>query len=418
MLTFLFLFFFSDAMLTAGEPAVVIQLDKQYVPVQREGKIVSHKTAYFGKIYVGAPAPQNFTVVFDTGSAHLFLPSRSCTTESCLKHKRYDQTKSGSALAIDHTGKEVAMGSSDRDQVAISFGTGEVTGEFISETVCLTERFGDHQVDGLPVDCAKARVILADQMTEEPFYSFDFDGVMGLSLAGLAVDPEFSVFGQLTRNKKTSDFQPQFGYFLSDSDDVPSEICFGGHDSRRYSNEVQWVPVHRPSLGFWQVKVLSVSVGGKALPFCEDGSCVAIADTGTSLLGVPRQAAQQVHRGLARKASESTSDCRKQPGPELVFELEGGVFLSLGAADYSRAAPMQMQSPKGTQTICRASLLPVDKTPALGDKAFILGEPMMRRYYTAYDWQQKQVGFALARQPSPSEGVAQHRVIGSPEVHV
>jgi len=312
------------------------------------------------------------------------------------------------------------MGSGERDQVAISFGTGEVTGEFISETVCLTEQFGDLQGDNSPADCAKARVILADQMTEEPFRSFEFDGVMGLSLAGLAVDPEFSVFEQLTRGKDPSKFQPQFGYFLSDSDAVPSEICFGGHDPRRYSNEVQWVPVHQPRLGFWQVKVLSVSVGGKALPFCEGGSCVAIADTGTSLLGVPRQAAQQLHRSLARKATESNSelDCRQQPGPELVFELEGGVFLSLGAVDYSRAAPMQIQSPKGSQTICRASLLPVDKTPALGDKAFILGEPMMRRYYTAYDWQQKQVGFALARQPSPSEGVAQHRVIGSPEVHV
>jgi len=312
------------------------------------------------------------------------------------------------------------MGSGERDQVAISFGTGEVTGEFISETVCLTEQFGDRQGDDFPADCAKARVILADQMTEEPFRSFEFDGVMGLSLAGLAVDPEFSVFEQLTRGKDPSKFQPQFGYFLSDSDAVPSEVCFGGHDSRRYSNEVQWVPVHRPSLGFWQVKVLSVSVGGKALPFCEDGSCVAIADTGTSLLGVPRQAAQHLHRSLARKASESNSklDCREQSGPELVFELEGGVFLSLGAADYSRAAPMQIQSAKGSQTICRASLLPVDKTPALGDKAFILGEPMMRRYYTAYDWQQKQVGFALALQPSQSEGIAQHRIIGSPEVHV
>jgi len=32
----------------------------------------------------------------------------------------------------------------------------------------------------------------------------------------------------------------------------------------------------------------------------------------------------------------------------------------------------------------------------LGPKLFILGEPILHRYYTVYDWEQKKVGFALA----------------------
>lgn len=39
------------------------------------------------------------------------------------------------------------------------------------------------------------------------------------------------------------------------------------------------------------------------------------------------------------------------------------------------------------QTVCRATLLPVDPSPSLGMKAFILGEPMLRKYYTVYDWE-------------------------------
>lgn len=395
-----------------GEPAVVIPLDKQYVPVHRDGKIVSYKTAYFGRIFVGAPEPQNFTVVFDTGSGHFFLPSMGCESESCRRHKRYDFLASGSAKPIDHTGQEVTADVGERDQVAISFGTGEVSGDFVEETFCLTKHTGGFK--DMPLDCTKVRVIAATQMTEEPFNSFEFDGVIGLGLASLAVDPAFSVFEQLAKSSK---FLPQFGYFLSDRDDVPSEVSFGGHDERRLASDLQWSPVHKPELGFWQVKVLSVTVGGQKLPLCEDG-CAAIADTGTSLLGAPRQAAQQLHRLLARKAPEASSDldCRDFEGPDIVFELEGGVTLVIGAREYSRAAPMQvLRAGLPTQVVCRASLLPVDKSPALGSKAFILGEPMLRKYYTVYDWQRKQVGFALSKQPQPEENPATHRVYGAPQ---
>jgi len=407
------------AVLKSMASQVVIPLDKQYVPVERDNKVVSYKTAYFGTIFVGSPQPQNFSVVFDTGSGHFFLPSKSCSSETCKKHKHFDLDASASGVPIDHKGQPVSAEVAERDEVAISFGTGEVTGDFIQETVCLTEHSGSSG-EGLPEDCAKVRVILGKEMTEEPFSSFAFDGVMGLGLASLAVDSTFSVFEQLATKEGAgaSDFLPQFAYFLSDRDDVPSEVSFGGHDPRRMASELVWAPVHKPKLGFWQVKVLRVSIGDKPLPLCDDGSCVAIADTGTSLLGAPRQLAQQLHRFLARKVVNEPAenlDCRDFPGPELTFELEGGVRVVMGSKEYSRAAPMKvMTKTQAEQVVCRASLLPVDATPALGSKAFILGEPMLRKYYTAYDWKQKRVGFALAKQPSAPEGSIQHRVLGSP----
>ncbi|CAE8689828.1 unnamed protein product, partial [Polarella glacialis] len=419
----------ASAAAAAQSPAVVIPLDKQYVPVLKDDRIVSYKTAYFGTIFMGSPQPQNFTVVFDTGSGHFFLPSTSCKSDTCKRHKRYDSRISASAVDIDHRGQKIAADASQRDQVAISFGTGEVTGEFIDETVCLTEHSGlTSSTEGLPQDCTRVRVVMATEMTQEPFSTFHFDGVMGLGLETLAVDPGFSVFEQLVARKRQN-FAPSFGYFLSDNDDVPSEISFGGHDPRRMASEMQWVPAQKPELGFWQVKVLSISVGSEQLPLCADGSCVAVADTGTSLLGVPRQAAQRLHWLLARKVPENPSeiDCRDFPGPDLVFELEGGVRLTLGAKEYSRPTAMKVEQSqtKKSQVVCRASLLPVDSSQALGLKSFILGEPMLRKYYTAYDWQQRKVGFALAKQPAVATDAAQalqtevprqHHVIGAPPV--
>ncbi|CAK0867165.1 unnamed protein product [Prorocentrum cordatum] len=116
---------------------VTIPLDKQYVPVVRKNHVVSYKTAYFGKVSLGMPqqGTQVFTVLFDTGSGHFFLPSAACETETCVRHRRYDARASSSAVDIDHEGLEVAANATGRDQVAVAYGTGEIVGEFVRETV-------------------------------------------------------------------------------------------------------------------------------------------------------------------------------------------------------------------------------------------------------------------------------------------
>jgi len=397
-------------------PIVTIPLSKQYAPVNRNNRTVAYKTAYFGTIYLGLETPQSFTVVFDTGSGHLFVPSLACEGEACRQHRRFDRGASRTAVDLDHSGAAVAANATTRDQVAIAFGTGEVTGDFVRETVCLADPTTQQGAAGA---CTSVRVVLATEMTEEPFQTFKFDGVLGLGLESLAVDPEFSFFNQMAKLNGLK--EARFGYFLSRTDSVPSEISFGGHDERRVASELQWVPVHQPELGFWQLKVRGVSVGGEPLPFCEAGDCVAIADTGTSLIGVPRQAGQRLHWLLARKVPDNPSeiDCRGFPGPELVFDLGDGVKLTVGPEDYSRATAMRVLQNKNnhSQVVCRASLLPVDDDEVLGPKAWILGEPVLRKYYTAYDWRRRQIGFAPAVQPESApaaEEPPQHVVYGAP----
>mmetsp|Transcript_64099 Transcript_64099/g.161507 ORF Transcript_64099/g.161507 Transcript_64099/m.161507 type:complete len:472 (-) Transcript_64099:22-1437(-) len=378
---------------------ITMPLDKQYVPVVRNGAIVAHKTAYFGKVFVGSPTPQEFTVVFDTGSGHVFLPSKECGSETCGKHRRYDRSASASAVDINYDGSPVAEGE-DRDEVSVVYGTGDIVGSFVRDSVCLSSTSSSHSAIGNT--CTSVRVILATEMTEQPFSAFRFDGVIGLGLDALALDPEFSFFGQMAKAGGLA--EARFGYFLSHSDAVPSEISFGGHDSRRVASELQWAPVHRPELGYWQAQIRSISIGGQELEVCQDGSCTAIADTGTSLLGVPKQALRKVHVQLARKVPGDPErlDCRQFDGPEIHIELSSGVRLQLGPEDYSRAAAMRVQqnSTNRTQVVCRASLMPVEPDASLGAKAWILGEPVLRKYYTAYDWQAKQIGFALAVQPT------------------
>lgn len=388
-----------------------MQLTKQYVPVEVNGKSVIHKTAYFGTVYVGYPTTQKFTVVFDTGSAHFFLPSSACKSGPCLLHNRYNRSLSNSAVDIDHDGSVVSQDATERDQVSIAYGTGEIAGEFVNEVVCLAappsgqaEAAVDTKAPSWDTaeHCAQARVVLAREMTEEPFRKFKFDGVLGLGMEALSLNPAFNFFAQMSRAKHV---EPVFAVYLAQDDRVPSEISFGGHDTTRMGGPMQWVPVAAPQHGYWQVKIKRAFVGSQPVAICEAGDCQAILDTGTSLLGVPKESTQKFHMMLARKlpaggaGSGDDVDCRQAPGVPLRFELEDGLVVQVEAEDYSRPAPMVVPSKTGgaPTSVCRASLLPIDM-PVLGPKVFIWGEPVLRRYYTAYDLGKKQIGIALARQ--------------------
>jgi hypothetical protein len=270
------------------------------------------------------------------------------------------------------------------------------------------------------------RIITASEMTDEPFSSFAFDGVLGLGLSALAVDPEFSYFGQVVKTDILP--EPRFGFFLSSNDEVPSEISFGGHDERRVSGEPVWVPVVQPELGYWQVSIKSLKIGGVSLPICDAGKCVGIVDSGTSLMGVPSQAIRDIHMKLARKVvgDPPELDCRQVGGLAMVFDL-GGFEVALGPEDYSRPLAMRVQSNTTgkTQVVCRASLLPVDMGVE-SDKPlqWILGEPVLRKYYTAFDWKRQEIGFAIAKQPLPGEMSSEgsqtvtHSVLGAPSAEL
>ena len=102
-------------------------------------------------------------------------------------------------------------------------------------------------------------------MSSDPFDTFSFDGVLGLALEALAVKPEFSYFGQMMRANKLEDYR--FAYFLAHGD-VGSEISLGGYDERRLKSKIAWLPIDNPELGYWQLRIRSVTIAGDTIASC------------------------------------------------------------------------------------------------------------------------------------------------------
>eukprot|EP00440_Ansanella_granifera_P060714 gb/GFBE01065804.1/.p2 GENE.gb/GFBE01065804.1/~~gb/GFBE01065804.1/.p2 ORF type:complete len:304 (-),score=82.30 gb/GFBE01065804.1/:40-951(-) len=271
-------------------------------------------------------------------------------------------------------------------------------------------------------------------MSEQPFSLFQFDGILGLGLEALGLAPSFSFFGQMVAQRPS--MQPRFSVFLARSDDGFSSISFGGHDSSKAATNVHWADVAMPELGYWQVQIRQVRVGDVVIDECANGNCRAILDTGTSLLGAPRQALRGLHSLLSRDVLQAPNgygegegqvtedaaheasqlDCRERPGAApLIFDMGDGLEVRLEAEDYFRPKPFNMtmpDAPDAWKLTCRSLLLPLDLPEPLGPRTFILGEPVLRKYYTIYDWSTRKVGFAVA--DHSNDGIADGAV-GSPE---
>eukprot|EP00971_Amphidinium_carterae_P071360 1411358-Amphidinium_carterae.1 len=150
-----------------------------------------HALQYYGQVEVGTP-PQKFTVIFDTGSGHLLLPSESCDSAACSRHKRFSEKNSSTAVPIAWADEPLARASddTDRDTKVINFASGDAVGQFVRDRVCL----------GSPAAfCADADFVEMTEESDDPFRDAEWDGVLGLGQA-ISDAPEFDVFGVLAKN--------------------------------------------------------------------------------------------------------------------------------------------------------------------------------------------------------------------------
>jgi len=284
-------------------------------------------------------------------------------------HKRFDRKASATAEDFEADGSPTRKGAA-RDQITVTFGTGEISGVFMQDDVCIGNL------------CTNIRFVGATDETDDPFTSFNFDGVLGLALPQMSQGPEFSIMDHLVSSEALK--RPIFSVFLSDSDMESSEITFGDTKSEHMASEMFWQPVSRQT-GYWQVQIQDITIDNKQQQLCAD--CQVAVDTGTSQLAGPTRVINELSQRLNVKP-----DCSNYHNlPDLGFVV-GGNILNLKPQDYVD---------KGSDG-CEVSLMPLDVPPPNGP-LFIFGDPFLRKYYTSYDRENNRIGFAVATHPGMTD---------------
>jgi phytepsin len=227
---------------------------------------------YYGEVSIGTPA-QNFSVVFDTGSSNLWIPSAKCswTDLACYLHDRYDSSKSRTYKA-------------NGQSFSIQYGTGSLTGFLSQDTVTL---------GGLTIQ----NQVFAEAVTQPglTFALAQFDGILGLAFQSISVDNVPPVWYNIMSQSLVQ--QQVFSFWLNRNtgDTNGGELLLGGIDANHYTGDIHYVPLTNKT--YWMFKLDDVLVGGSSSGYCAKG-CHAIADTGTSLLAGPSDVVAQINKKL------------------------------------------------------------------------------------------------------------------------
>ncbi|KAG8451070.1 hypothetical protein GDO86_003378 [Hymenochirus boettgeri] len=313
-------------------------------------------TYYYGPISIGTP-PQNFLVLFDTGSSNLWVPSVYCQSSACSNHHIFNPSQSST---YSSNGQRFTMGYGGGN-VASS-----VTGLFGYDTVTIQGISITNQEIGLTIT--------------EPSSNFNyspFDGILGLAYPGLSVGGAQTVMqGMIQQNLINP---PIFSVYLGSQS---GEIVFGGVDSNLYTGQIYWAPLSQEL--YWQVALEEFSINGQATGWCSQG-CQAIVDTGTTQLNIPQSYMTQLlpYLGIQQSGSYSVNCNDLQSMPTLSFTING-VSFPLPPSAY-------IEQENG---YCYANFLDISLPAQNGQPMWILGDVFLRQYYSIFDFGNNRIGFA------------------------
>jgi len=215
-----------------------------------------------------------------------------------------------------------------------------------------------------------------------------FDGILGFAFQSISVDNVTPLwYNLLSQNLVT---EQSFSFWLSNNAAGKSgqggELTLGGTDPSRYTGSFVYAPL--TSQTYWEFKLDDVQLGTNSFGWCNNGSCRAICDTGTSLIAGPYNNMVQLNLRLGCIIINGEcifTDCKYTVNlPNVSFVVAGHTF-TLTPSQY-------VLNDTGT---CISGFVGLNLPPQVGP-LYILGDVFIRQYYTNFDFGNKRVGWATA----------------------
>jgi len=189
--------------------------------------------------------------------------------------------------------------------------------------------------------------------------------------------------------------QQVFSFWLSqDASSSPGgELTLGGSDPARYNTTTgfQYAPLSAET--YWEFEMSDVQLGGSSLGWCADGPCNTVCDSGTSLIAGPKKQINELNKQLGAVVNPLGEgifpDCNMTSSlPNIQFVINGNTF-TLTPHDYV------LEITSDGETECLSGFEGIDIP---GEVLYILGDVFIATYYTVFDFDNLQVGWAKAIQ--------------------
>ncbi|CUA67158.1 hypothetical protein RSOLAG22IIIB_13277 [Rhizoctonia solani] len=323
---------------------------------------------WYGAIQAGTP-PQNFTVVFDTGSFSGEIPSTSCS--SCVNQKKFNSAASSTFYDYHQSTTE-------------NFGTGVGVDPSDYESLTLSAVRDTVAIAGL--SAANTDFYLITQQSTG-FNADPFDGIFGMG---------YSADGTVFQNLVNQGLPAVFGMWLTPRSVGGAELTLGGIDNSKVSGSITYIPVDPATQGFWQLVSSQYAVNGKTSAALKKTTHV-IFDSGTSNIVFPKAVTEAMYalispdiKAVGTKGAYGIA-CSKISS--LTAKLDFTFTTAAGKAFNLTIPPEELNvgpfasDPSTCQTLINAQ-----------SGYYILGGSLLKHYYSVWDQANSRMGFA-ARAP-------------------
>jgi hypothetical protein len=325
---------------------------------------------YTGVITIGTPAVE-YRLVFDTGSADLWVFAAHSHSASMSYVRTYDASASSTAHELSTAW-------------SIQYGKGSASGNLVTDNA------------GLAGVTAKGLTFAEATQWTNDFESQDMplDGLLGLAFKDVNSAGVDTLLDALQAQGLIS--RRLFSFYLTSDNPTGSEFVLGEPDLSQSRGNITYMQLASTS-GMWILSMQGVSVGGVTTTYCSSNDCAALIDTGTSFIGMPTSA----FNDIARRVSAIRADCNVDAGsglircdqntadnlPPISFSLQGNSFTLQGSDYYDSQQQI-------------LGFMPIDVATS-GGGFWILGDTFLKTYYTVYDMDSSTIGIVGAKPGIP-----------------
>nr|AAK77545.1 inactive aspartic protease Lma-p54 [Rhyparobia maderae] len=334
--------------------AVLSTVSAHSVPLRKRVVAQFINTQYAGT--VGADKG-NYLLVFDSGSPYILLASQECL---------------GGACDCASTQKYVGQGNPNAKSITVTyFDTESATGKPTNASVTIANLTSPHQ-----------GIILVDEIGYA-LCTLTASGVVGLAPPTAATQPGFEtvVDSFATEGLIANVFSVHHARY-PDGEHF-GELVLGGVNSKFVVGDFTSAKLQEPDS--WKIKLDQVLIGDKNVA---DDNTLGFVDTSKAIILGPKAQVDEINEeiGCTPTTIGSTEYCELDCSqtsqlPEFTFVISGTNF-NISAEYYIQR----------NGDLCYSGFMP----SSLG--YYMIGDFFIDHYYTVYNWEKKEMQFAIARE--------------------